>query len=119
MSDEKTQIIFNISGGNNQVLPNATHAEQNFHYHNGEMELSGIASRLAIYINKVEDQQRFAALLRKCQSASEIGRVVVTMVQEVPGLTIDTAKTEPLSPSCLVSPQESHQVPPFQISARR
>lgn len=95
MSEEKTQIIFNISGGNNQVLPNATHAEQNFHYHNGEMELSGIASRLAIYINKVEDQQRFAALLRKCQSASEIGRVMVTMVQEVPGLTIDTAKTEP------------------------
>lgn len=95
MSEEKANIIFNISGGNNQVLPNATHAEQHFHYHNGEAEPSGIASRLAIYINKVEDLHRFTALLRTCQSAAEVGRVVVTMVQNVAGLTIDTAKTEP------------------------
>lgn len=95
MSEEKANIVFNISGGNNQVLPNATHAEQHFHYHNGEAEPSGIASRLAIYINKVEDQHRFTALLRTCQSAAEVGRVVVTMVQNVAGLTIDTAKTEP------------------------
>lgn len=95
MSDEKANIVFNISGGNNQVLPNATHAEQHFHFHNGEVEPSGVASRLAIYINKVEDQQRFTALLRTCHSAAEVGRVVVTIVQEVSGLTIDTAKTEP------------------------
>lgn len=94
MSEESAQIVFNISGGNNQVLPNATHAEQHFHYHNGEPTLSGVASRLAIYINKVEDQQRFTTLLRACNTAAEVGRVVVSIVKEVPGLTIDTAKTE-------------------------
>lgn len=94
MSEESAQIVFNISGGNNQVLPNATHAEQHFHYHNGEPTLSGVASRLAIYINKVEDQQRFTTLLRACNTAAEVGRVVVCIVKEVPGLTIDTAKTE-------------------------
>lgn len=95
MSEETAQIVFNISGGNNQVLPNATHAEQHFHYHNGETVVSGVASRLSIYINKVEDRQRYIPLLRSCQSAAEVGRIVVSMVQDVPGLTIDTAKTEP------------------------
>lgn len=95
MSEETPKIVFNISGGNNQVLPNATHAEQHFHYHNGEAVVTGIASRLAIYINKEEDRQRFIPLVRSCQSAAEVGRIAVSMVQEVPGLTIDTAKTEP------------------------
>lgn len=27
----KANIVFNISGGNNQILPNATKAEQNFY----------------------------------------------------------------------------------------
>ena len=26
-------IVINISGGNNQILPVATHAEQHYHYH--------------------------------------------------------------------------------------
>lgn len=47
-----------------------------------------------LYINKVEDQQRFTTLLRACDTAAEVGRVVVSIVKEVPGLTIDTAKTE-------------------------
>ena len=29
--EEKTTITFNISGGNNQILPNATEAVQNFY----------------------------------------------------------------------------------------
>ena len=33
MTDEKATININIHGGNNQILPNATHAEQHFHYH--------------------------------------------------------------------------------------
>lgn len=31
MKRSKVNIIINISGGNNQILPNATHAEQHFH----------------------------------------------------------------------------------------
>ena len=29
--NQKASIIFQISGGNNQILPNATKAEQNFY----------------------------------------------------------------------------------------
>ena len=29
--NNKANIVFNISGGNNQILPNATKAEQNFY----------------------------------------------------------------------------------------
>ena len=31
MVEDKNNIIFNISGGNNQILPNATKAEQHFY----------------------------------------------------------------------------------------
>ena len=31
MAEDKNSIIFNISGGNNQILPNATKAEQHFY----------------------------------------------------------------------------------------
>ena len=31
MAEDKSNIIFNISGGNNQILPNATKAEQHFY----------------------------------------------------------------------------------------
>ena len=33
MAEEKATVNINIHGGNNQILPNATHAEQHFHYH--------------------------------------------------------------------------------------
>ena len=83
-------IVINISGGNNQILPVATHAEQ--HYHTADTQID---NRLAIYINNVEDLRRYLSLLSACQSASEVGRCVTQMVQHTPGLTIDTAKTEP------------------------
>ena len=31
MTEEKATVNINIHGGNNQILPNATHAEQHFH----------------------------------------------------------------------------------------
>ena len=113
MTEEKAHIVFNISGGNNQILPNATEAVQNFNYY-GEAGMEShrvseegeevpmqdsttpnLSSRFAIYINKVEVRNRYIDLLKQCQSAAEVGRLVVAMVQEVPGLTIQTAKTEP------------------------
>lgn len=102
MRNQKTYIVFNISGGNNQILPNATHAEQ--HFYGGrpveqettkEADMPGISPRLSIYINNVETRNRYADQLRACQSAAEVGKTVVAMVQEIPGLTIDTAKTTP------------------------
>ena len=85
-------IVINISGGNNQILPVATHAEQHYHYHTAYTQID---NRLAIYINNVADLRRYLSLLSACQSAAEVGRCVTQMVQHTPGLTIDTAKTEP------------------------
>ena len=31
MTEEKATVNITINGGNNQILPNATHAEQHFH----------------------------------------------------------------------------------------
>ena len=105
MEEEKAKMTFNISGGNVQILPNATEAIQNFNYYGTGDAVShctsesiaapDLSSRLAIYINKVEVRERYISMLKSCQSAAEVGRTVVSMVQEVPGLTFDTAKTEP------------------------
>lgn len=105
MCEASPKIVINITGGNNQILPNATHAEQHFYgdryvdsFQPSETEVLSSApnliSRLAIYINNEEMCNRFTARLGVCRSAAEVGRTVVAMVQEVPGLTIDTAKTE-------------------------
>ena len=105
MEEEKAKMIFNISGGKVQILPNATEAIQNFNYYGTGDAVShctsestaapDLSSRLAIYINNVEVRERYISMLKSCQSAAEVGRTVVSMVQEVPGLTFDTAKTEP------------------------
>ena len=59
-----SEITINIYGGNNLVMPNATHAEQHYH-HNSEEPSENLAlepspheeghQRLSIYINKEED----------------------------------------------------------------
>ena len=65
--NNKANIVFNISGGNNQILPNAIKAEQNFYgdkyieemmndakTKSQEPVLSPETTRLSLYINKVE-----------------------------------------------------------------
>ena len=85
-------IVINISGGNNQILPVATHAEQHYHYHtagtggavshctNPDLPNDMQDNRLAIYINNVADLRRYLSLLSACQSAAEVGRCVTQMV---------------------------------------
>lgn len=100
MPEEKASIVFNISGGNNQILPNATHAEQHFHgvpLSGGQHlapQLPDVASRLSIYIGNEDERQRFMGQLSTCRTAAEVGRIAVQMVQAVPGLSIDDAKTQ-------------------------
>lgn len=90
--NNKASIIFQISGGNNQILPNATKAEQNFYgdkyieevlkpkAENKEAELSLEATRLSIYINKVEVLADYIAKLSACTTAKELAQVVMAMV---------------------------------------
>lgn len=108
-----TDVIFNIYGGNNQILPNATKAEQNFYGEeyaekklgkkvhdevSEEMQsnvdvkdsscaLSEDEQRLAIYVNNVETLRGYIALLRSCKTARELGEVVATMCQQESTIT--------------------------------
>ena len=102
MEDKKAQVIININGGRNQILPNAIHAVQHFYGSSfmGQEEeqprqTSDATQRLSIYIKDEEMLSRYVGRLQACQSAAEVGRTVVAMVQETPGLTIDIAKTTP------------------------
>ena len=100
MDSNNPTIVFNISGGNNQILPNATKAEQHFYGDRFVEQVrpdlpaqpsapSESETRLGIYINKVEDCRRNLAKLHACQSAAEVGRTVVQMVLEKSGLTAE------------------------------
>ena len=79
MTEEKATININIHGGNNQILPNATHAEQHFHYHN--TEAAEQPSRTRIY-NNVEVDASYIDLLHKCYTAADLAKVVKAMVQD-------------------------------------
>lgn len=98
MAEEKTNIIFNISGGNNQILPNATKAEQHFYgdqfakeaLRNGataEQPLTDDERRLAMFVETEESLRNYVASLKACKTAAEVGRVVVIMSENESRLT--------------------------------
>lgn len=87
--DDKANIIFNISGGNNQILPNATQATQNFYgdKYIEEMEKKVntdeapdiTKSLLAHYINNVERLTYYIGKLTSCEDARSLAQVVMEM----------------------------------------
>ena len=98
MAEDKSNIIFNISGGNNQILPNATKAEQHFYGDQfakealrkgspAETPLSDDERRLLVYIEKEESLRNYVASLAVCKTAADVGKVVVTMFENEPRLT--------------------------------
>ena len=98
MAEDKNSIIFNISGGNNQILPNATKAEQHFYgdqfakeaLRKGtptEAPLTVDERRLLVYIEKEESLRNYVASLSACKTAAEVGKVVVIMSKNEPRLT--------------------------------
>ena len=92
--NQKANIVFNISGGNNQILPNATKAEQNFYgdkYIEGKLRsktdnpgprIDPEAARLSLYINNVEALAEYVAKLSACTNAKELAQVVMDMVKD-------------------------------------
>lgn len=90
--EEKATITFNISGGNNQILPNATEAVQNFYgselsenvcdKKSGEhCSLSSAeVQKLHVYIKDTSVLTDYVSRLEHCNSAKEIGLVVVDMI---------------------------------------
>lgn len=98
MAEEKNNIIFNISGGNNQILPNATKAEQHFYgdqfakeaLRKGtptEAPLTDDERRLAMYVETEESLRNYVASLKACKTAADVGKVVVIMSENEPRLT--------------------------------
>lgn len=95
MAEEKSNIIFNISGGNNQILPNATKAEQHFYgdqfakeaLRNGataEPPLTDDERRLAMFVEKEASLRNYVASLKACKTAAEVGQVVATICENEP-----------------------------------
>lgn len=89
-------ITININGGNNQILPNATEAVQNFY---GDQFAEKIlkhqttaanapleADKLSLYINKV-NIPGYVAQINECQSATELAQIVMSMLEQEPKLT--------------------------------
>lgn len=93
-----TDVNITINGGNNQILPNATEGIQNFYGDQfAEQMLSGKqtsntlpldALKLLIYIDK-ERLSDYLSLIGECQSATELGKVVVDMCSQEPKLNKD------------------------------
>lgn len=96
MCESLTQIVINISGGNNRILPNATHIELHFHYHGVEPPLA-VKSKsketandedrqcLSLYINKEENLDKYISQLRTCRTATEVSEVVAAICDSPSG----------------------------------
>ena len=95
-----SDTTINIYGGNNQILPNATEAVQNF-YDSRLPEASKIGSspalpddcpeskavRLIPYLNNKETLEDYLAQLRECRSASELARIILTLCEREDKIT--------------------------------
>ena len=92
MEEDNKSITFNIYGGSNQILPNATKAEQHFYgdqfakeaLRNGatdEPPLTDEERRLAVYVDTEESVRNYVASLKACKTSAEVGQVVATMCE--------------------------------------
>ncbi len=95
---EDKNVVINIYGGTQQILPNATQAVQHFYgadisrdvFREGALsrqELSPEAKRLSAYINNVEELGVYLTRLSGCTTASELALVVVSMVENRTGVS--------------------------------
>ena len=96
MMEEKERPVININihGGNNQILPVATKAEQHFHF-SGSADAAGreVAAgpwtavdeaRLSVYVSDREKLRGYIAVLAACTTAREVGEAVVGMCVDEP-----------------------------------
>ena len=128
-SETHFSIVFNIYGGSNQILPNATSATQNYYGDEAELEkddvsmdkepaLSPEAMRLFSYINKVEDLRIYLVQIAECTNAVELARVIVKMGEREPKITSEEMVKERLSCCSFLSHLCSYRARLSAISVR-
>ena len=101
MMEEKERPVININihGGNNQILPVATKAEQHFHF-SGSADAAGreVAAgpwtaadeaRLSVYVSDREKLRGYISVLAACTTAIEVGEAVVGMCVDEPRVSQD------------------------------
>lgn len=92
MEEDKNGITFNIYGGSNQILPNATKAEQHFYGDQfakealrqgapDEAPLTTDERRLLVYVEQEESLRNYVASLAACRTAADVGQVVAMMCE--------------------------------------
>ena len=99
MMEEKERPVININihGGNNQILPVATKAEQHF-YFSGSVDAAGreVAdgpwtvvdeARLSVYVSDRDKLRGYISVLAACTTAREVGEAVVCMCVNEPRVT--------------------------------
>ena len=97
MEEDKNNITFNIYGGSNQILPNATEAVQNFYGDQfakealrkgapAEPPLTDDERRLAVFVEKEASLRNYVAQLAVCKTAADVGEVVALMCENEPHL---------------------------------
>lgn len=99
MTEEAKQgITFNIHGGNNQILPNATEAKQIFYGDQFAREalrakqpavapLTDDERRLLVFIENEESLRNYVAQLKVCKTAADVAEVVALMCENEPNIT--------------------------------
>ena len=98
-----SDVIININGGNNQILPNATEAVQNFYGDScgrqipatpvAETEEGDGTERLTLYINK-ENLPDCLSRISGCRNATELATLVVQLIEQEPLLTDEVVVKE-------------------------
>ena len=85
MTTNTPSVSIQIYGGNNQILPNATYAVQNFYGDElASQNTAGESSSPAPlsppeHINNVDTLRGYLTQLQACKTAREVGEVVATM----------------------------------------
>ena len=90
------EVNITINGGTNAIAPNATKIEQHFYADRPVENLLSSKTadkipevgKLSLYINK-ENIPGYLAQLGECQTASELAKVVISMVESEPRLTTE------------------------------
>ena len=103
-----SDITITIHGGNNQILPNATEAIQNFYVGeycgetsqeegDGRSGLMPETIRFRAYINKEEDLERYLAQIVECRTVTELAQVILVMQENELKITPEEVKASATS----------------------